>query len=91
MLGALSPAVWEGAIDRNRWDHVRSVLLNPERLTTVATPTRYLLTGLIFCGVGGGRMQARRRDGRTKRYVCAGHRPGHQLGILAQPVDDLVA
>jgi hypothetical protein len=36
-------------------------------------------------------MQARRRDARTKRYVCAGYRPGHQLAILAQPVDDLVA
>ena len=67
------------------------MLLNPERLTTVGTPTRYLLTGLIFCGVCGGRMQARRRDARTRRYVCAGHRPGHQLAILAQPVDDLVA
>ncbi len=91
VLGSLSPAVWEGAIDRKTWDHVRSVLLNPERLTTVGTPTRYLLTGLIFCGVCGGRMQARRRDAHTKRYVCAGHRPGHQLAILAQPVDDLVA
>lgn len=30
-LGALSPAVWEGAIDRKTWDYVRSVLLNPER------------------------------------------------------------
>lgn len=87
----LSPAVWEGPIDRKTWDHVRSVLLNPERLTTVGIPTRYLLTGLIFCGVCGGRMQARWRDARTKRYVCAGHRPGHQLAILAQPVDDLVA
>lgn len=91
VLGALSPAVWAGAIDRETWDHVRSVLLNPERLTTVGTPTRYLLTGLIFCGVCGGRLQARRRDARTRRYVCAGHRRGHQLGILAQPVDDLVA
>ena len=91
MLGALSPAVWEGAIDRKTWDHVRAVLLNPERLTSVGVPTRYLLTGQIFCGVCGSRMQARPRDGRTKRYVCAGHRPGHQLAILAQPVDDLVA
>jgi DNA invertase Pin-like site-specific DNA recombinase len=40
VLGALSPAVWEGAIDRKTWDQVRSVLLNPERLTTVGTPTR---------------------------------------------------
>ena len=91
VLGALSPAVWEGAVDRRTWDHVRAVLLSPGRLTSVGAPTRYLLTGLIFCGVCGGRMQARRRDARTRRYVCAGHRPGHQLAILAQPADDLVA
>ncbi len=39
----------------------------------------------------GGRMQGRRRDARTRRYVCAGHRPSHQLAILAEPVDDLIA
>jgi DNA invertase Pin-like site-specific DNA recombinase len=54
VLGALTPAVWEGAIDRQTWDHVRSVLLNPERLTLRNTPTKYLLTGLIFCGICGG-------------------------------------
>ena len=67
------------------------MLLNPERLTLRNTPTKYLLTGLIFCGVCGGRMLSRPRDPHTKRYVCAGRRPGHQLAILAQPVDDLVA
>ena len=36
-------------------------------------------------------MQARRRDAHTRRYVCARHRQGHQLAILAQRVDDLVA
>ncbi len=65
VLGALSPAVWGGAIDRQAWDQVRSVLLNPDRLMTLA-PTRYLLTGLIFCGVCAGRMQARRRDARAR-------------------------
>lgn len=40
--------------------------------------------------VCGGRMQARPRDDHTKRYVCADRRPGHQLAILAQPVDDLL-
>ncbi len=91
ILGALTPAVWDGAIDRQTWDHVRSVLLNPERLTLRNTPTKYLLTGLIFCGVCGGRMLSRPRDTHTKRYVCAGSRPGHQQAILAQPVDELVA
>ena len=42
-------------------------------------------------GVCGGRMFSRPRDDHTKRYVCAGRRPGHQLTIVAQPVDDLVA
>ncbi len=40
VLGALAPAVWEGALDRETWDHVRSVLLDPERLTTGGTPTK---------------------------------------------------
>lgn len=67
------------------------MLLNAERLTSVGTPTSYLLTGLIFCAVCGGRMLSRPRDDHTRRYVCAGRRPGHQLAILAKPVDDLVA
>ena len=49
------------------------------------------MTGLIFCGVCRGPLLARPRDADTKRYVCAGRRPGHQLAILAQPVDELVA
>ena len=90
VLGALTPGIWEGAIDRQTWDHVRSVLLNPERLTLRNAPTKYLLTGLIYCGICGGRMLSRPRDDHTKRYVCAGRRAGHQPGILARPVDDLV-
>ncbi len=91
VLGVLTPAIWEGALDRQTWDHVRSTLLNPERLTLGKAPTKYLLTGLIFCGKCGGRMLSRPRGDHTKRYVCAGRRPGHQLAILAQSVDDLVA
>jgi len=91
VLGSLTPAAWEGAIDRQTWDHVRSVLLNPERLTLGKAPTKYLLTGLVFCGTCGSRMMSRPRDDHTKRYVCAGRRPGHQLGILASPLDELVA
>ena len=63
----MTPAVWEEAIDRQTWDHVRSVLLNPERLTLRNTPTKYLLTGLIFCGVCRGPLLSRPRDAHTKR------------------------
>ncbi len=92
VLGALTPAVWEGAIDRQTWDHVRSVLLNPERLTLREHADQVPAHGpLVFCGVCGGRMLARPRDSHTRRYVCAGRRPRHQLAILAQPTDELVA
>jgi len=66
------------------------VLLNPERNTNVRKATRYLLTGLIHCGACGAAMFSRPRDDHTKRYLCARRRPGRQLGIIAEPVDDLV-
>ena len=84
-LGDLSPAVWAAALDRHTWDQVRAVLLNPARNTNVRKATRYLLTGLIHCGdvvppCSRGRPQ-------RAAYLCAGRRPGHQLGIIAEPLD----
>ena len=63
--------------------------LNPERNTNVRKATRYLLTGLIYCGDCGAALFSRPRNN-TRRYLCAGRRPGHQLGIIADPVDELV-
>jgi len=88
-LGDLSPAVWAAALDRQTWDQLRAVLLNPERNTNVRKATRYLLTGLIHCGDRGAALFSRPRNNR-RRYLCAGRRPGHQLGIIADPVDELV-
>jgi hypothetical protein len=81
--------VWAAALDRQTWDQVRAVLLNPERNTNVRKATRYLLTGLIHCGGCGGALFSRPRNN-MRRYLCAGRRPGHQLGIIADPVDELV-
>ncbi len=67
------------------------MLLNPERNTNVRAPTKYLLTGLAHCETCESRMEARPRDDHTKRYVCAGKRPGHQLAIVAKQADELVA
>jgi site-specific DNA recombinase len=63
----------------------------PERNTNVRAPSKYLLTGLIHCGTCGNRMSSRPRGDHTKRYLCSGNRPGHQLGLVAQPVDDLAS
>lgn len=89
-LGELTAAVWEGALDRETWDQVRAVLLNPERNTNVRTPSKYLLTGIIHCGGCGAAMFSRPKDRHTKRYLCASRLKGHQLAIVAGPVDDLV-
>lgn len=88
-LGDLSPAVWAAALDRQTWDQIRAVLLNPDRNTNVRKATRYLLTGLIHCGGCGAGLFSRPRN-HTRRYLCAGRRPGHQLGILPDAVDELV-
>ena len=88
-LGDLSPAVWPAVLDRQTWDQLRAVLLNPERNTNVRKASRYLLTGLIHCGGCGAALFSRPRN-KTRRYLCAGRRPGHQLGIIADPVDELV-
>ena len=85
-LGDLSPAVWAAAVNCQRWDQVRAVLLNPKRNTNVRKATRYLLTGLIHSGDCGGALFSRPRNN-TRRYLCAGRRPGQQLRIIADPVD----
>ena len=81
--------MWPAALDRQTWDQLRAVLLNPERNTNVRKATRYLLTGLIHCGGCGATLFSRPRKN-ARRYLCARRRPGHQLGIIADPVDELV-
>ena len=44
---------------------------------------------MIHCGDCGAALFSRPRN-HTRRYLCAGRRPGHQLGIIADPVDELV-
>ena len=52
------------ALDRQVWDQVRAVLLNPDRNTNVRKATRYLLTGFIHCGGCGAALFSRPRNNR---------------------------
>jgi site-specific DNA recombinase len=83
-LGALSPAVRAAAPDRQTWDQVREVLLNPERNINVRKASRHLLTGLIHCGGCGAALFSRPRNN-TRRYLCAGRRPDISWGSSPIP------
>lgn len=59
--GELYPAAWQPIIEREQWEAVKALLENPERKTQVGAPTRYLLAGLVYCGVCKNRLFGGRR------------------------------
>lgn len=76
VLGALTPAVWAEAIDRRTWDHVPLGPPHPERLTLRNTPTKYLLSGLIFSGVAAAAWPRSLVTGSPDRLCAPGRREG---------------
>jgi len=87
--GQLIPAVWPAILDRETWDAVRAILTDPARVTAKGSPTKYLLTRLIYCGKCGDRMFGRQRMHRSGyeyvTYVCA-NRYGNAGGCLSRNV-----
>src|SRR6266540_2701135 len=57
--GALYPAQWAPIIPREDWEAVVRILSDPARKPKRGRGVSYLLTGMIYCGVCGGRMYAR--------------------------------
>jgi DNA invertase Pin-like site-specific DNA recombinase len=86
-------AVWPGILTSD--DHVKlvAVLTDPARRKS-HQPTRYLLTGFVFCELCGARMVARPTQQRKRRYTCAKgpgyHGCGH-TGIDAEGLERLVS
>jgi site-specific DNA recombinase len=65
------------------WQRVKRILTNPERtsgnggapgVSTIGGVAKYLLTGMIWCGKCGDRMQGRTRNDRGAFYECKGRR-----------------
>jgi DNA invertase Pin-like site-specific DNA recombinase len=82
----------EPVLPLEQWQAVRAVLTDPARaITTVGGTPRHLLSGLLFCGVCGARLQPVRKAG-TVRYRCPD--PGHGgrgcVERLAAPIEDLI-
>jgi site-specific DNA recombinase len=57
--GTLYPAQWAPIVPREDWEAVVRILSDPARKHSRGRGVSYLLTGMIYCGVCGGRMYAR--------------------------------
>lgn len=85
-------AVWPAILDRSTWETLVRILRDPNRRGPV--PRKYLLTaGLTVCGLCEARLVSRPLRGK-RRYVCDSGPLGvgcGKIGILAEPLEDLVA
>jgi site-specific DNA recombinase len=85
----VAPGKWEPIITPEETARLRAVL--SERTRTKSRPVRrYLLTGLLRCGLCDARLIARPQANGDRRYVCA-KGPGHsgcgRMAILADPIE----
>jgi site-specific DNA recombinase len=70
LLGEIvADAVWPGLITIDESDRLRALLSRPERRLGNGTGRRYLLSGILRCGLCGTGMVGRPRSG-VPRYVC---------------------
>jgi DNA invertase Pin-like site-specific DNA recombinase len=88
-------AVWEGILDRATHERLRSLLQDPGRLMNGGSNRRkYLLTGILHCGLCGARLVARPRSADRPAYVCAtgpNFSGCGKIRSLAKPLEQLVA
>ncbi|MEI7779497.1 MAG: recombinase family protein [Actinomycetes bacterium] len=88
----IGTAVWPATITVAKHDKIRAILQSPERAVR-RSPRRYLLSGMLRCGLCGSTMVSRARDN-TRRYVCAKN-PDNlgcgRMSIVAAPVEALIA
>ncbi|MEX0826237.1 MAG: recombinase family protein [Acidimicrobiia bacterium] len=88
-------AEWPGIITPAQSDRLRVRLSRAAGSgPTGRSPRRYLLTGLLRCGLCGTVMYSRPRSGGQRRYVCASG-PGFggcgRMAAVSEPVESLVA
>jgi site-specific DNA recombinase len=89
----VAPGKWEPILSVEETARLRAVL--SERTRTRTRPVRrYLLTGLLRCGLCDAPLIARPAAGGTRRYVCA-KGPGHsgcgRLATNAEPIEQFLA
>jgi site-specific DNA recombinase len=89
----IAKAQWPGIITIAESRRLRSLLMDPSRRLN-AGARRYLLTGILRCGLCGTSLVARPRDDKRRCYVCATdpRRPTAcgKIRRLSDPVEELV-
>jgi DNA invertase Pin-like site-specific DNA recombinase len=85
--GFVASSMWEPILDRDTWDDVQKVLLDPARHSGPGNARRWLLSGIARCGrpgCGAGMMAKSHKAG--PRYSC----PVCHLSIEAARTDEVV-
>lgn len=86
-------AVWPAILDEVTWQQLRRLFADPARNRNAGAGPRYLLTGLLFCGLCGSKLIARPNSHGQKCVVCATGTPNHGCGRIRQivaPLDALI-
>ena len=95
--GKLHPGQWEPIILVEKWEAIRAILRDPARRVNLRGGTpRYLLSGLIFCGLCGqpaygrkGRLQSGKQQ--PASYGCHGAREEGGCGGVRRKMADVEA
>ena len=85
-------ASWPAIIKPEQAARLRAILGDPRRRAQ-RPPRRYLLTGMLRCGLCGAALIARPRVNDQRAYVCAkgpNHRGCGGIGVLADPLEEFV-
>ena len=71
--GTLYKAVWPAIITENEWLEIKNILSDKDRRTSPGNKSKYLLTGLVYCGNCGhkmGNMTRGKKLESTNTYAC---------------------
>ena len=85
----IATAVWPAIITVAQTARLRALLTDPSRRRT-RPPRRYLLAGMLRCGLCGATLISRPRSDGERRYVCAtgpGKAGCGKIAIKAEPVE----
>jgi DNA invertase Pin-like site-specific DNA recombinase len=86
----VAKAEWPAIITPEQSETIRATLADPARRTN-RSARRYLLAGLVRCGLCGSAMVARPRAGGQRRYACVKDNGGcGRITINAEPLEQLL-